>query len=98
MLIHYMVVEKCVFCVLTLGVGDLLKSGSISAREIVWGHYFHEQQGPVFAFADRKVSHHFFLRFSLSLYRFGWERGTLLAVCACVVTFVQHLTRRTSLL
>jgi hypothetical protein len=97
MLIHSMVTEMYVLCVLTLGVGDLLKSGSASTREIVLGCDFHKQLVHFFHFAGRKVSHSFFLRFSLSLYYFGWERGTLLAVCACVVTFV-HLTRMTSLL
>jgi hypothetical protein len=88
--------EVC-FCVCTLDVGDLLKSDSISAQGIVWGHYFHKQLVHFFAFAARKVVHHFFLRFSLLLCCFGWESGTLRAVCTCVVTFVR-LTRRTSLL
>jgi hypothetical protein len=79
MLIHYMVVEKCVFCVCTLGVGDLLKSGSISAQGIVWGHYFHKQLVHFFAFAARKVVP-FFLAFLFTVVLF-WLGARYAASC-----------------
>jgi hypothetical protein len=91
------VTEMCVLCVLTLGDGDLVKSGSASTRVIVLGYDFHEQLVHFLPFAGRKLVHRFFFRFSLSLYCFGWARGTLLAVCTCAVTFLR-LTRMTSLL
>jgi hypothetical protein len=97
MLTHSMMTEMYVLCVLTLGVGDLLKSGSISTREIVSGAGFRKQLLPFFPFAGRNLVHHFFLRFSLSLHRFGWERRALLVACVYVVTWAR-LKRKTSLL
>jgi hypothetical protein len=79
LLIHSMVAEKCAFCVCTLGVGELLKSGSCISCGIVFGYDFHKQLIHFPPFATHKLVHSFFLCFSLSLNRFGWERVTLLA-------------------